>query len=69
MASRHWSTLVNKPRKSGIKLEEGQKSMSTYAEGVGGKSYVCSKLVNITQTISIDFIRFQVRKLTIYTFQ
>ena len=41
MASRHWSTSVNKPRKSGIKLEEGQKSMVTYAEGVGGKSYVC----------------------------
>ena len=68
MASGHWSTLINKLHKSGIKLE-GQKFMVTYAEGVGGKSYVCWKLVNITQTISIDFICFQVRKSTIYIFQ
>ena len=68
VASRHWSTLVNKPSKSGIKLD-GETSAVTYGEAVACKSYFRWKSGNLTQTIAIDFTRLQVRKSTISTFQ
>ena len=68
VASRHWSTLVNEPSKSGIKLE-GQKSLVTYGEVVASESWFRWKSGNITQTIAIDFTCLQVRKSTIYNFQ
>ena len=68
VASRHWSTLVNKPSKSGIRLE-GQKSLVTYGYVVASKRCFRWKSGNITQMIAIDFTHLQVRKSTICTCQ